>query len=213
MQQRTFWIVLIILAAGIVAVRLAHERDERSGALAQGDVNEVVESATPLQAVYGPFPPTLETYLAMVPVFPTRIEVEVEAPVPAPAPAPAPVYAASAAQAHPLIPWYVPESHHDAYLQCLDDPQRFNRTDWIATKDWPVDEATYIADHEGGWDLCQFNTGGSGACGWFQLLRCPPDGLKPEIQIAGAYAKYLDGARNYPDRSAFWQHWYQWWER
>lgn len=103
------------------------------------------------------------------------------------------------------VPWFVPEDRIEDYKVCLVHPERYNRTTWILSVDWPRVDAEYIADHEGGWDLCQFNTQGSGACGWFQLLTCPPDGLTPEGNIRGAYAKYLDGGRD------FWRHWLQWW--
>jgi len=112
---------------------------------------------------------------------------------------------ASGESAHPLIPWYVPTPHYDSYLACLESPDRFNRTDWILSKDWSRTEAEYVADHEGGWDLCQFNTQGSGACGWFQILPCPQYGLTPQGQIEAAYNKWLDGG------GSFERHWFRFW--
>ncbi len=91
------------------------------------------------------------------------------------------------------------------YDACLVNPARFDRTTWILTKDWSREEAEYVADHEGGWDLCQLNTQGSGACGWFQLLPCPIDGLTPEGQIRGAYAKWLSCGGSFDCA------WYRWW--
>ena len=123
-----------------------------------------------------------------------------------PIPAAAPIQVTSTGmQSNPLVPWYVPESHEAQYLTCLEHSDRFNRTDWILSKDWPRADAEYVADHEGGWDLCQFNTQGSGACGWFQILPCPPLGLTPEGQIAAAYAKWLDGG------GSFERHWFRFW--
>ena len=126
--------------------------------------------------------------------------------VPTPAVIPEQVTAAGVSSVHPLIPWYVPESHQVQYLYCLESPERFNRTDWILSKDWPRADAEYVADHEGGWDLCQFNTQGSGACGWFQILPCPQLGLTPEGQIAAAYNKWLDGG------GSFERHWFRFWK-
>lgn len=116
------------------------------------------------------------------------------------------VSAAGVSRINALIPDYVPESHQAQYLICLEHPERFNRTDWIVSKDWPRPDAEYVADHEGGWDLCQFNTQGSGACGWFQILPCPQDGLTPEGQITAAYNKWLDGG------GSFERHWFRFWK-
>lgn len=107
--------------------------------------------------------------------------------------------------AHNDVPWYVPLEWHGKYRECLSNPERFNLDYWIRSVNWNIDEAHYVARHEGGNDLCQFNTTGSGACGWFQLLTCPPAGLTPESQISNAYAKWIDGG------GSFERHWYQWW--
>lgn len=103
------------------------------------------------------------------------------------------------------IPWFVPERMHVAYLQCLANPERYAAATWSATVDWPLADAAYIRSHEGGDDLCQFNTQGSGACGPYQLLPCADAYLTWPGQIAGAYAKFLDGGRS------FYRHWLQWW--
>lgn len=60
-----------------------------------------------------------------------------------------------------------------------------------------------IVSKEGGNDLCQFNTQGSGACGPFQTLYCA--GLTPEEHYAAAYAKWLDGG------GSFDRHWRNFW--
>jgi len=147
--------------------------------------------------------------IAFITATPTATVTSTPTVTPTPTPEPAPyipeVVYASGQSTHPLIPWYVPESHYDSYLVCLELPDRFNRTDWILSKDWPRTDAEYVADHEGGWDLCQFNTQGTGACGWFQILPCPQLGLTPEGQIAAAYAKWLDGG------GSFERHWFRFW--
>jgi len=100
--------------------------------------------------------------------------------------------------------WYVPTDWRDAYTACLSAPWRYDRTTWILTANWPRAEAEYVADHEGGWDACQFNTTqGSGACGWFQELPC--EGLEPAIQIAVALRKY------HACGDSFECDWYRWW--
>lgn len=136
---------------------------------------------------------------------PTMIPTSTPSPMPATV-TPEPVVAAAIGGVHELIPWYVPGEYHEAYTACLEHPDRFNRTDWILSKDWPRADAEYVADHEGGWDLCQFNTQGSGACGWFQILPCPSDGLTPQGQISAAYNKWLDGG------GSFERHWFRFWK-
>lgn len=105
------------------------------------------------------------------------------------------------------IPWFVPTRFHAAYLACLENPERFAAAEWSATVDWPLAEAAYVRAHEGGDDLCQFNTAGSGACGPYQLLPCADAYLTWPGQIAAAYAKFLDGGRGFE------RHWYRWWGR
>lgn len=103
----------------------------------------------------------------------------------------------------PGIPWYVPLIWQDAWKACTQAPWRFDRTTWILTVEWPREEAEYVADHEGGWDACQFNTQGSGACGWFQELPC--QGLEPEVQIAVARSKWSNCGYSFECA------WYRWW--
>lgn len=105
------------------------------------------------------------------------------------------------------IPWFVPARFHAAYLQCLANPERFDAAMWSSIVDWPQTEAAYVRSREGGDDLCQFNTAGSGACGPYQLLPCADAYLTWPGQIAAAHAKYVDGGRSFA------RHWYQWWGR
>lgn len=149
-------------------------------------------------------------------------------PEPTPAPTPEPpkplptphveAVAASAGQIAPLrtgIPWFVPPARTDDYLACLARPDRHSVSEMVWSRSleagyeggWTYADAMYVVAHEGGDDLCQFNTQGSGACGPFQLLTCPADGLTPEGQLNGAFAKWVDGGRD------FWRHWFQWWGR
>lgn len=110
------------------------------------------------------------------------------------------------------IPWFVPPQFHDAYLACIASPDRYAVRDyvWRASIEggnpdgWPYADAMNVVAHEGGEDFCQFNTGGSGACGPFQLYHCPTDGLVPSTQISGALAKFHDG-------NSFARHWYPYW--
>lgn len=111
------------------------------------------------------------------------------------------------------VPWYVPSNWHEAYLVCIGRPDRHSFEDWVwrasiqggDSDGWDYNEAMAVIAHEGGDDLCQFNTAGSGACGPFQLLTCPSDGLTPEGQIAGAVAKWKDGGKSFN------RHWRAYW--
>lgn len=148
----------------------------------------------------------------------TTINLETPTPfVPTPVPqlVPAPPPSARAASAD--VPDYIPPSFIESWRECLSSPDRYRLQDlvWLGSLQggypdgWDYDEAMTLFGHEGGNDLCQFNTKGSGACGFVQLLPCPPDGLTFEGQFRGAMAKFQDGRRRFPDRSGFWAHWYQ----
>lgn len=77
--------------------------------------------------------------------------------------------------------------------------------DWqsaVCSMPWSCEEALYIIQRESGGNQWAVNSS-SGACGLFQLLPCP--GTDIAIQIAGAYAKWLDGG------GSFHRHWYAFW--
>lgn len=151
----------------------------------------------------------IEESATPTPVLPA-VEPEVEAAQSAP-PVRAPASRASVAG----VPWFVPAQWVDGYIACTARPDRYDFASYVwrasvqggNASGWDYNSAMYIVSHEGGNDLCQFNTGGSGACGPFQLLSCPPDGLTPEGQISGAMAKWRDGGND------FYRHWLQWWGR
>lgn len=128
---------------------------------------------------------------------------ETAAPIPAPNPQPKPTAASGGEGESSGTPWYVPAQWRDAYLACISAPWRYDRTTWIVTASWPRVEAEYVADHEGGWDACQFNRSGSGACGWFQELPC--QGLDPQTQIAVAVSKWTSCGYSFECA------WYRWW--
>lgn len=170
-----------------------------------------IYTATPTEA------PTLAHVGALPPqsvstLTPTPEPTPVPTPTPVPptprpaAPAPTPRVEAESNG----VPWYVPVRWHEAYRACLDDPQRYDFWSFLWERSrqagypngWDYGEATRLIGSEGGNDLCQFNTSGSGACGPPQLLTCP--GLDLETQKAGMWAKYVDGGYD------FWRHWWQW---
>jgi hypothetical protein len=77
--------------------------------------------------------------------------------------------------------------------------------DWqiaVCSLAWSCSEALYVIAHESGGNMWATNPS-SGACGLFQLLPCP--GYDLQTQLAGAWAKYVDGGYS------FWRHWFQWW--
>lgn len=134
-----------------------------------------------------------------------------------PKPQTASVSAASGAPAREVdgVPAYVPIEWRERWLACLVRPDRhtLSETAWAGSREagvvdgWDYADAMSIAAAEGGNDVCQFNTQGSGACGYWQLLYCPPDGLTPEGQLRGALAKYRDGGNSF-DR-----HWRNHWQK
>lgn len=111
------------------------------------------------------------------------------------------------------VPWYIPPSWIARWQECLTTDYRHDVSTYVwrvsiqggNSEGWDYEDAMYIVQHEGGDDFCQFNTQGSGACGPFQLLTCPQDGLTPEGQIRGAYAKWRDGG------GSFQRHWFAFW--
>lgn len=127
------------------------------------------------------------------------------------------VYAAAVVETtHPLVPWYVPAEWRDRYLVCLTSPGRYGVSEWVwkyssqagMSPGWDYNQAMYVVGKEGGDDICQFNTQGSGACGPFQTLYCA--GLTPEEHYSAAYAKWLDGYRRNPG-DPFRAHWFAFW--
>lgn len=175
------------------------------------------------QAPSSPFTATERTEVVyLVPrtetVSPTPDLASIPEPTPTPIPTPTPtlapptppaVYAAETSG----VPWFVPPEWHSRYLECVASPYRYTVTEmvWAMSREggredgWAYKDAMYVVEHEGGNDYCQFNTQGSGACGPFQLLTCPPDGLTPEGQSRGAFAKWLDGGRSFA------RHWFAFW--
>lgn len=110
---------------------------------------------------------------------------------------------AQAAQEGAGVPWYVPAGWEEEWTACLARPDRYALEAWIGTVGWPVGEARAVTGREGGSDLCQFNTQGSGACGPFQDLPCP--GLDWGVQIATSFGKWEACG------GSFECGWYRWW--
>lgn len=141
----------------------------------------------------------LASWAPVVPVVPSDVHISTPTPTPTLPPPPAPPVAA-AASSDPGPSQYVPVQWVEEWKACLDAPWRFDRTTWLATGPWDPAEAAAVADREGGWDACQFNTTGSrledgvwkrgdGGCGWLQDTPC--EGLSPEAQIAASVRKWL----------------------
>lgn len=120
------------------------------------------------------------------------------------------------------VPWYVAKFPDliDDWQTCLTDPRRhdLSRFIWEGSIEggypngWSYAEAIHVFGNEGGNDLCQFNTQGSGACGYGQQLPCFPGALTYEGQFSIIMSKFQDGYRQNPN-NPFWAHWYQWWVR
>lgn len=140
-------------------------------------------------------------------------------PIPTPTiapPQPTSVYAASV---DGDVPWYVAKFPDlvPAWRQCLSDPRRHDLSAFVwqgsiqggYVDGWDYDEALRIFGGEGGNDNCQFNTAGSGACGFGQQLPCFEGALTFDGQFSIIMAKFQDGRRRFPDRSGFWAHWLQ----
>lgn len=154
-------------------------------------------------------------------VEPTSTPTPIPTPTPTPIPTLSPpkstnVRAAAAAETHSLVPWYVPAEWRDRYLACLSSPGRYGVSEWVwkyssqggMVPGWDYNQAMYVVSKEGGDDICQFNSQGSGACGPFQTLYCA--GLTPEEHYSAAYAKWLDGYRRNPG-DPFRAHWFAFW--
>jgi len=176
------------------------------------------ERPPPVYAAYIAFAPEMDESFYITPTIPTPTPTPEPTPIPVPTaapklPTPAPA-AVSAAAAPSGIPWFVPANFHEAYLECINSDYRYAVWAHIESyTDWNIDEIrTRILPNEGGGDSCQFNTGGSGACGPFQILPCPPNGLKPEVNVAAAHAKWADTMCGDGGHS-FYCHWYRFWAR
>lgn len=187
--------LLIALLVAIVIMLLARERDQR-----QYYSNASIV-ASPAEVLY---------YTAESPSPASTPQIDPE-PVPTPEPAPQPVSAAALSphvEALPALP-PLPSS-------CYDHPDRFNWQKYALAVGFPPDvvdgELAKIVQAESTGDLCAVNSS-SGATCWIQQLPGGPQFFDPISCMSQGYSKWVDGARNYPDRSPFWQHWYQWWER
>lgn len=130
---------------------------------------------------------------------------------PEPEPAPQPVSAAALSPHVEALPALPPLP-----TACHDHPDRFNWQKYALAVGFPQDvvdgELAKIVQAESTGDLCAVNSS-SGATCWIQQLPGGPQFFDPISCMSQGYSKWVDGGRNYPDRSPFWQHWYQWWER
>lgn len=127
-----------------------------------------------------------------------------------PAPTPVPVFAASQGSVRPLSASPVPAA-------CFDHPDRFDWKKYALIVGFPPEvvesaEMAQIIQAESHGDLCAYNPSSGASC-WIQQVPGGAQFFDPVTCMSQGYAKYLDGARNYPDRSPWWQHWYQWWGR
>ncbi len=96
----------------------------------------------------------------------------------------------------------------DAVARCYQNPERYAWRAYASAYDWPLDEVARVVAAESGGDLCAVNAQTGAAC-WFQILSAEPYLPRyindPHYCVAIAYAKWLDGGRN------FTKHWYRWW--
>lgn len=109
-------------------------------------------------------------------------------PTPTPLPIPEATVAVQAASAPPQrVP--ATQFDNDAIL------------DLLRQYDWPLDQAIAVMMCESGGNPNAYNA--SGATGLFQLHPHRPENFDPATNVAGAYAKYLDGVR----QGNAWAHW------
>lgn len=103
-----------------------------------------------------------------------------------------------------------------AVAECRQRADRYDWQTYALAAGFPPDvvagsEMATVIHTESGGDLCAVNTSSGAAC-WAQILSSA--GIEQQIAyldpatcMNAAYAKWVDGGRD------FWRHWYQWWHR
>lgn len=183
-----------------------------TSAIVQG--SSAVERLALNQDVEGSSPSPATSYTEpLVYTEPELPAVAPPAPIPAVKPQPAPQPSVEAASAPSGAPWFVPAAWAERYMACMaDPPYDVSAMVWAGSREagvergWRYADAMFVVSKEGGGNPCQFNTQGSGACGPFQLLVCPADGLTFDGQLYGALAKFRDGGLD-----SFATHWFAFW--